>query len=81
MLRGPQIRVNPRNPLNGLERPRGRKWLSSEEVGLLAFLAGKERGKRKDAEAVEKTAVAAVKAAKDGPAKVRPTTEAASAPA
>ena len=74
-------RDNPRNPLNGLERPRGRKWLSSEEVGLLAFLAGKKRGKRKDAEAVEKTAVAAVKAAKDGPAKVRPTAEAASAPA
>ena len=74
-------RDNPRNPLNGLERPRGRKWLSSEEVGLLAFLAGKKRGKRKDSEAVEKTAVAAVTAAQDGPAKVRPAAEAASSPA
>jgi DNA topoisomerase-1 len=35
-------RDRPRNPLNGMERPRGRKWLSSEEVGLLAFLAGRK---------------------------------------
>lgn len=34
-------RDRPRNPLNGLERPRDRKWLSSEEVGLLKFLAGR----------------------------------------
>ena len=34
-------RDRPRNPLNGLQRPRGRKWLSSEEVGLLKFLAGR----------------------------------------
>ena len=37
-------RDRPRNPLNGMERPRGRKWLSSEEVGLLEFLAGRRRG-------------------------------------
>ena len=36
-------RDRPRNPLNGLERPRGRKWLSSEEVGLLQFLAKRQR--------------------------------------
>ena len=35
-------RDRPRNPLNGFERPRGRKWLSSEEVGLLAFLASRK---------------------------------------
>ncbi|HET6941272.1 MAG TPA: DNA topoisomerase IB [Sphingomicrobium sp.] len=32
-------RERPRNPLNGFERPRGRKWLSSEELGLLRFLS------------------------------------------
>jgi DNA topoisomerase-1 len=36
-------RDRPRNPLNGMERPRGRKWLSSAEVGLLEFLAGRKR--------------------------------------
>ena len=36
-------RDRPRNPLNGMERPRARKWLSSAEVGLLEFLAGKKR--------------------------------------
>ena len=36
-------RERPRNPLNGLTRPRNRKWLSSEEVGLLKFLAGRKR--------------------------------------
>ncbi|HET6942326.1 MAG TPA: DNA topoisomerase IB [Sphingomicrobium sp.] len=36
-------RDRPRNPLNGFERPRGRKWLSSEEVGLLQFLAKRRR--------------------------------------
>ena len=70
-----------RNPLNGMERPRGRKWLSSEEVGLLDFLAGRKRGKPRSAEAVEKTADAAVRAAKSGPAKVRPAVEGASATA
>jgi len=37
-------RDRPRNPLNGMERPRRRKWLSSAEVGLLAFLNGRKRG-------------------------------------
>lgn len=32
-------RERPRDPLNGFERPRARKWLSSAEVGLLQFLA------------------------------------------
>jgi DNA topoisomerase-1 len=38
-------RERPRNPLNGLERPRGRKWLSSAEVGLLSFLATRTRAR------------------------------------
>jgi DNA topoisomerase-1 len=58
-------RDNPRNALNGMERPRGRKWLSPEEVGLLDFLAGKKRRPKK-AEAVERTADAAVRAAETG---------------
>jgi len=36
-------RERPRDPLNGMERPRARKWLSSAEVGLLDFLGGKRR--------------------------------------
>jgi DNA topoisomerase-1 len=40
-------RDRPRNPLNGMDRPRGRKWLSSEEVGLLDFLAGRKRPRAK----------------------------------
>jgi len=68
-------RERPRDPLNGMERPRGRKWLSSEEVGLLDFLGGKKR-RAKKAEAVEKTAAAAVRAAETaGPAKVRQAAE------
>ncbi len=74
-------RDRPRNPLNGMERPRGRKWLSSEEVGLLDFLAGRKRGKPRTAEAVEKTAGAAIRAARSGPAKVRPAAEGAAATA
>ena len=42
-------RDRPRNPLNGMERPRARKWLSSAEVGLLDFLAGKNRRSAKAA--------------------------------
>jgi DNA topoisomerase-1 len=64
-------RDHPRDPLGGLERPRGRKWLSSEEVGLLDFLAGKKR-RPTQAKDVEKTAAAAVTAAeKSGPSKVK----------
>ena len=74
-------RERPRDPLNGMERPRGRKWLSSEEVGLLDFLGGKKR-RAKKAEAVEKTAAAAIRAAETaGPAKVRQAAESAPASA
>jgi len=34
---------NPRDPLDGMERPRGRKWLSSAEVGFLQFLKERKR--------------------------------------
>jgi DNA topoisomerase-1 len=44
-------RDRPRNPLNGLQRPRERKWLSSEEVGLLKFLGGRKRSASADATA------------------------------
>jgi DNA topoisomerase-1 len=40
------VKQRPRDPLNGMERPRARKWLSDCEVGLLQFLARK-RGRRK----------------------------------
>jgi len=74
-------RERPRDPLGGLERPRGRKWLSSAEVGLLDFLAGKKRRVKK-ADSIEKTADAAVRAAqKDGPAAVRPAAKGAQATA
>ena len=73
-------RDKPRDPLSGMERPRERKWLSSAEVGLLDFLAGK-RTRRKKAEAVEKTADAAIRAAEKGPAQVRQKAVSASAAA
>lgn len=39
------VKERPRDPLNGMERPRARKWLSDCEVGLLHFLAkNKKRG-------------------------------------
>lgn len=63
-------REKPRDPLNGMERPRGRKWLSSAEVGLLDFLGSKKRRPKK-AEAVERTADAAIRAAEtSGPSRV-----------
>lgn len=74
-------REKPRDPLSGMERPRERKWLTSSEVGLLAFLAGRKPRKPKSAEAVEKTAEAAIRAAASGTAKVRKTAERASAKA
>ena len=40
---------NPRDPLGGMERPRARKWLSSAEVGFLAFLGKRKRRGRKAA--------------------------------
>lgn len=74
-------RENPRDPLEGLERPRARKWLTSAEVGLLDFLATKpRRGKKQDEQTVQKTVDAAVKAAETkGPAKVKKAAEAAEA--
>ena len=39
----------PRDPLNGMERPRARKWLSSAEVGFLQFLKKQKRRRRKPA--------------------------------
>jgi DNA topoisomerase-1 len=42
------VKENGRDPLEGLERPKGRKRLSSAEVGLLEFLArGASRGRRR----------------------------------
>jgi DNA topoisomerase-1 len=42
------IKEDSRDPLDGMERPRGRKRLSSAEVGLLEFLAkGEKRGRRR----------------------------------
>jgi DNA topoisomerase I len=44
------VKDNPRDPLDGLDRPRGKKRLSSAEVGLLEFLArGAKRGRRRKA--------------------------------
>ena len=41
------VKNDPRDPLDGIERPRGRKRLSSAEVGLLEFLAiGKKRRRK-----------------------------------
>ncbi len=37
---------NPRDPLNGMERPRERKWLSSPEVGFLQFLKKRKRRRK-----------------------------------
>ncbi len=41
----------PRDPLNGLKRPRPRKWLSSAEVGFLQFLKKRKRQRRPSARA------------------------------
>jgi len=37
------VKERPRDPLNGMERPRARKWLSSCEMGLIAFLGKRSR--------------------------------------
>ncbi len=39
------VKAEPRDPLGGMERPKGRKRLSGAEVGLLEFLS--RRGRRK----------------------------------
>lgn len=45
------VKRDARDPLDGMDRPRGRKYLSSAEVGLLDFLArgGKRRRRRRAA--------------------------------
>ena len=43
------VKDNPRDPLAGMERPRGRKRLSSAEVALLNFLGRGQRRRRKRA--------------------------------
>jgi DNA topoisomerase-1 len=46
------VKEDPRDPLDGLDRPRARKRLSSAEVGFLKFLAAggrKQRRRRKPA--------------------------------
>jgi DNA topoisomerase-1 len=46
------VKESPRDPLDGMDRPRGRTRLSSAEVGLLEFLAkGGKRKRRKRAAA------------------------------
>jgi DNA topoisomerase-1 len=43
------VKRRPRNPLQGMDRPRARKWLSDCEVGLLQFLTKSAKRKRKAA--------------------------------
>jgi DNA topoisomerase-1 len=43
------VKDDPRNPLDGLERPRERKRLSSNEAGFLEFLERRQRGAQKRA--------------------------------
>jgi len=45
------VKERPRDPLNGMERPRARKWQSECEVGLLRFLAKRPKRKPKTAAA------------------------------
>jgi DNA topoisomerase-1 len=64
------VKDDARDPLNGMDRPRGRKWLSSSEVGLLEFLArgGKRRRRRKpkpDEQAASASAATEQAAAKE----------------
>jgi DNA topoisomerase-1 len=40
------VKDDPRDPLDGMERPPPRKRLSSAEVGLLQFLGKGSKGKR-----------------------------------
>lgn len=39
------VKERPKNPLNGMERPQARKWLSECEVGLIRYLAKKRERK------------------------------------
>jgi len=45
------VKERPRDPLNGAERPRARKWLSSCEVALIPFLAKAAKRRPKPAAA------------------------------
>jgi DNA topoisomerase-1 len=45
------VKERPRDPLNGMERPRARKWLSECEVGLIKFLAKASKRRPKKAAA------------------------------
>ena len=57
------VKGNPRDPLDGMDRPRARKRLSSTEVGLLEFLArnGKRARRRKPKREEKAASAAAVK--------------------
>ena len=73
-------RDNPHEPLGPFQRPRGRKWLSSSEVGLLDFLLKGRRKKPVKRKAEVPTVVeAAVQAAEVGPDKVDQVAEAVEA--
>ena len=50
------VKEDSRDPLDGMDRPPARKWLSSAEVALLQFLGGKRRRRPKKRSA-EETAV------------------------
>ena len=60
-------RDNPKQPLGTVSRPRARKYLASEEVGLLEWLM---KGKRKAPGKSGAAADAAIKAARKSPAAV-----------
>jgi DNA topoisomerase-1 len=40
------VKQRPRDPLNSMDRPRARKWLSDCEVGLLQFLTKSSKQKK-----------------------------------
>jgi DNA topoisomerase-1 len=57
------VKENPRDPLNGMDRPNGRKRLSTAEVALLEFLArgGKRARRRKPKPDEQASSAAAVR--------------------
>ncbi|WP_458389024.1 DNA topoisomerase IB [Sphingomonas sp. F9_3S_D5_B_2] len=57
------VKQDSRDPLNGMERPRGRKRLSSSEVALLEFLArgGKRARRRRPTKEEQPASAAAVR--------------------
>ena len=53
------VKEDARDPLNGMDRPRARKWLSPAEVGLLEFLSrGGKRSRRRKVSANEQASPA-----------------------